>query len=271
MSDINKLVEIGLTNYEAKAYCMMIGVEHATAGEIATNSKIPRSKIYEVLEGLILKGFCTEISGPVKKFKAANPKFALNYFRSELESRKANLELTEHFLMTSFDTLQRDKTPLNFIEVIFNKNGLIEKVDQLIPITQNSILSFSKPPYMITEQDPDWQIQQKNSHKAELINKTVYQIEYDRADDFLRMARKSEQDGEQVRLIDDLPMKFFIFDENYVIFLMANEQENQPKLGFLAIKNTELAKTLKKVFELYWDQGISIDKFEEEYIKKRHK
>jgi hypothetical protein len=161
-----------------------------------------------------------------------------------------------------FESSQRDKSTLNFIEVIFNKSGLIEKVEQLIPLTKNQILSFSKPPYMISEQDQDWQIQQEKSHKGLLVNKTVYEIEYDRLDDFLRMAKQTESEGEKVRLVDELPMKFFVFDDNYVIFLMTNEQENQPKLGFLAIKNKELATTLTKVFDYYWEIGISIEELE---------
>ncbi|MCK9330953.1 MAG: hypothetical protein M0Q94_13850, partial [Candidatus Cloacimonetes bacterium] len=77
------------------------------------------------------------------------------------------------------------------------------------------------------------------------------------------------EDGEQIRLVDELPMKFFIFDDNYVIFLMTNEQVNQPKLGFLAIQNNSLAKTLIKVFELYWEQGLTIEDFEIKHTLKK--
>ncbi|MDD4156738.1 MAG: helix-turn-helix domain-containing protein [Candidatus Cloacimonetes bacterium] len=269
MSNIEKLMEIGLTHYEAKAYNMLIGAEKSTAAEIATHSKIPRSKIYEVLDGLVKKGFCLEISEPVKKFKATNPKYALKHFKAELNKKKETLEHTEKYLVEVFNSLQNTQTPLNFIEVVFNKNSLIEKVDQFISKTQDTIYSFCKPPYMIGEHDSDWQEQQKRSHKNKLTNKTVYQIEYERLDDFLRMIKISQEDGEQIRLVDELPMKFFIFDDNYVIFLMTNEQVNQPKLGFLAIQNNSLAKTLIKVFELYWEQGLTIEDFEIKHTLKK--
>ncbi len=50
------LVELGLSEYEAKAYLALLAESPATAYEAAKRAGIPSSKIYEVLERMALRG-----------------------------------------------------------------------------------------------------------------------------------------------------------------------------------------------------------------------
>ena len=49
------LKKLGLTMYEAQAYVTLTSLISSTATEISEKSGIPRSKIYEVLKGLVQK------------------------------------------------------------------------------------------------------------------------------------------------------------------------------------------------------------------------
>ena len=53
--NISVLKGIGLTMYEAKAYLTLTSLISSTASEVAEKSGVPRSKIYDVLKGLIKK------------------------------------------------------------------------------------------------------------------------------------------------------------------------------------------------------------------------
>ena len=55
--NINTLKGLGLTMYEAQAYVTLTSLISSNATEISRQSEIPRSKIYDVLKGLVKKNF----------------------------------------------------------------------------------------------------------------------------------------------------------------------------------------------------------------------
>ncbi len=54
---IAQLKELGLTEYEAKAYTALVQNSHVSAYQVSKNSGIPRARIYDILNGLVEKGF----------------------------------------------------------------------------------------------------------------------------------------------------------------------------------------------------------------------
>ena len=71
--NISTLKGIGLTLYEAEAYVAMTSMISATASEIAENSGIPRSKIYDVLKGLSRKNFIEIEDGRPQTYHVKSP------------------------------------------------------------------------------------------------------------------------------------------------------------------------------------------------------
>ena len=62
-----ELMQLGISEYEAKAYLSLLRENPSTAYEIGKNSGIPTSKIYEVLKKLIEKGIISIIDAGKKK------------------------------------------------------------------------------------------------------------------------------------------------------------------------------------------------------------
>ena len=54
---LNKLKALGLNSYEAKLWVALLSVGTSTAGELSDIANVPRSRSYDVLEGLEKKGF----------------------------------------------------------------------------------------------------------------------------------------------------------------------------------------------------------------------
>src|SRR4051795_8726393 len=75
--DTRRLVELGLTGYEASAYVALTRRGEATASEVASIAELPRQRIYDVLEGLVGKGFATMKPGRPVLYTAASPDEAL--------------------------------------------------------------------------------------------------------------------------------------------------------------------------------------------------
>ncbi len=57
------LGNLGLSNYEARAYVALILRTHATAEEVAELAMIPRTSAYKALQSLVSKGFAQETDG----------------------------------------------------------------------------------------------------------------------------------------------------------------------------------------------------------------
>ena len=264
--EIESLKEVGLTNYEAKTYYTLLKLGEATASTIASAAKIARAKVYEMLNSLVIKGFISEYPGTTRLYKANSPKQAFRYYHDELENKKIMLHKTQAYFQPLFEQVINTKDTMTKIELIINRNTLVNKVLELIPMTKRYILSFSKPPYMLTEQDEEWTEIEDLSHNFSIENKTLLQIEYGRLEEFLAFAKKSQTSGEIIRLTDEVPIKFIIFDDEHVIFHLINQTETPNYMAFLSVPNKGLTSILTEVFNIHWNKGITIEQFEREYF-----
>lgn len=66
---ISKLQEHGLTEYEARAYLALLELENAEASPIADLARVPRTKIYQSLDGLETKKLLVVIPDRPKRYQ----------------------------------------------------------------------------------------------------------------------------------------------------------------------------------------------------------
>lgn len=71
--NINTLKGLGLTMYEAQAYVTLTSLISSHATEISEQSGIPRSKIYDVLKGLVKKNFIEVEDGRPLTYNVNSP------------------------------------------------------------------------------------------------------------------------------------------------------------------------------------------------------
>jgi len=77
MDAVKYLKKLGLSEYESKAYIALVKLKNAKAKEISDESKVPQSKIYEVLASLEKKNMVTTIPSKPKKFAVIDPGIAI--------------------------------------------------------------------------------------------------------------------------------------------------------------------------------------------------
>jgi len=86
------LREIGLTEYESRAYLSLLQTGGTTASQVSENTEVPYSKIYEVLNLLEKKGWIETRSGRPKLYYPKSPVEALEAARLRLEDRMEGWE-----------------------------------------------------------------------------------------------------------------------------------------------------------------------------------
>mgnify|MGYP001617518075 FL=1 len=78
------LSNIGLTERESKVYLALLELGSTTTGPLVKKSKVPNSKVYEILESLQNKGLVSYvIKGKIKYFQGANPRKILTLFKEK--------------------------------------------------------------------------------------------------------------------------------------------------------------------------------------------
>ena len=92
MSLVERWMDVGFTEYEAKAYVALLRLGPATGYQIAKESGVPRSMVYEILNKLIARGaVATQSLAEMVRYAPVPPDHLLDRMRRELEDNLAAL------------------------------------------------------------------------------------------------------------------------------------------------------------------------------------
>jgi sugar-specific transcriptional regulator TrmB len=109
----NALRQAGLTDYETRAYLYLLQVGVTTASQISSETDVPYSKIYEVLNSLERKGWVETQTDRPRKYYPKSPSEALDATRLRLEN-----------MMKSWRNMVLDE-----LQPLYDKREIREKPD----------------------------------------------------------------------------------------------------------------------------------------------
>jgi sugar-specific transcriptional regulator TrmB len=254
--DLQPLIDLGLTGYEASAYVALTRRGQATGTEVAQIAGLPRQRIYDVLGGLVARGLATVTPGRPARYTAIAPDDALGQLLGEQRDRLGRLEHdvveTVARLTPAYRAGRAANDPLNFIEVLREPAAIAKRFAEFETSVEREILVFTKPPYAI---EPE-----KNVEGLELLRRNVEaRSVYERSiyDDpaQARAVREFIAAGEQARVVDELPLKLVVIDERVAMFTMEDPVAGEPALTIMIVEHVALARLLKVAFEAVWATG----------------
>ena len=253
------LIELGLTKYEANAYLALLRRDASAPADVARLAKVPRQRIYDVLATLVEKGLAVHRPGPPAKYTAVAPEPAIERLLARRREELARLEESGRgaieALAPQFAEGQKERNPLDYIEVLRDRDAVNERFGELQAGIENEILVFTKPPYATPAQENVEGIEVTQTHEA----KSVYELSALDDPDFAAGVRRFVEAGEQARFVEALPLKLVIIDERIVMFGMEDPVAGASELTIMVIEHPELARLLKMAFEAVWSQGLTFD------------
>ncbi len=98
---LEKMMEYGLTEYEARTYLALLHLGVASARDVANLSRVPRTKIYSVLDDLHAKQLAEIIPERPKKYGVVPFDSYLRQFEREYKTKLAKIEEDKKLLMTA--------------------------------------------------------------------------------------------------------------------------------------------------------------------------
>ncbi len=125
--------DLGLNEYEVRAYLTLIKRGALTAGELATLSKVPQPRIYDVIRTLMSKGFVTTSGSRPKKVIPVEPARVLDAMKERYE-QKISLVREE---------LEKLYTPIEETETVLVVKSKITLEDYIKKAIQNVKLHLS--------------------------------------------------------------------------------------------------------------------------------
>ncbi len=130
---VGKLLDIGLTEYEARVYVALVETNPATAYEAAKASGIPTSKIYEVAARLLDKGMVSVVEADGKKrYVPMDPD-------EFVESTRNKIEQTLNTLKDDLSEIKKE-VDVSYIWNVTDYDYLMTKAERMILSAKKSLL-----------------------------------------------------------------------------------------------------------------------------------
>ena len=119
------LVQLGLKEYEAKIYVALVGLGEANVRRIHEASRVPRPRVYDVLDDLAAKGFIDVREGSPLTYSAVSPEMVISHLKRDFET--AAHEGMKALESLSLDAL-RDSSPIWYVRSDWTIRRYLEMV-----------------------------------------------------------------------------------------------------------------------------------------------
>ncbi|TSD02039.1 MAG: Transcriptional regulator, TrmB [Parcubacteria group bacterium Athens0714_25] len=246
--DLIKLLEESVfTGKEARVYLALLELGRGNVTEIAKISGLKRPIIYVLLEGLIKRGYVSELpERKINTYQATDPSVILVQLKG----------ITRNFseMLPILRTLGNKSGKKPKIRYYDTEEGILRIWDGEMNNAKDAffISSYQRIEDRFSGKIAEWiKKAQKGiieSGFRHLISDSPYEIE---------LAKKFIQVNQRVKILPELKdshMDFTIYDNKLAITSL----EENPFI--VVIESDELVRSMRPLFELAWEKGKSLEK-----------
>ena len=85
--------------------------------------------------------------------------------------------------------------------------------------------------------------------------KAIFESEEEATVPFIRMIEYYESIGEEVRIVESLPIKMLLADSEIAMVSLRNNHASKFKLSSMVVDHSDIAIALMELFENYWENA----------------
>jgi HTH-type transcriptional regulator, sugar sensing transcriptional regulator len=256
-----RLQAVGLNAYEARSYLVLVGHPRFKALELAARARVPRQKIYEVLEGLVEKGFARVIQDRTKLFSAVAPDQAvLAYLARRAQALEVQLaEQTKtgaamvRDLMTAYVEGQGGRGTLDFLRLVNDPLQAAAQFRRLLAEARHQYLEFSRPPYAEDPLDAGQIVgARQRGVRCRLL------VEYGALNPTReRSLAEYAAAGVEVRTIAKVPLKMAVMDSRAGLLALLDPVITRPAWTSVIFEHEGMGEAMTNLFENYWTRATA--------------
>jgi len=252
------LVELGLNRYEAAVYFSLLERGDYAPARVAERAQVPRQRIYDVLDALEEKGFCTLKSTRPRLYGAVEPTVALKHHLSskgrELRDELARIESRITETMGSLEPIyqagKRESDPFQYLEVLRTSDIIARRSFELAKAARSYANSFVKLPFILSSEQNIQFIREPLSRG--LRYRSIYEESALSQPDVAEFATACRKLGQQIRTCESLPVKMHSFDGKDALLSLQEPVGGQPSFTALITHHTGMVEALNIAFEALW-------------------
>ncbi len=243
-----------LNIYETKVWLALLGKGIASAGEVATISRVPRSRTYDVLESLEKKGFAIAKLGKPVKYIGIKPRIILekirNNIRKNAEERILNLskikeseefEKLEQLYNSGISPIKRD----NLSIALKGRANISSYLKEILKHTKKEVIIYTSVEYI--------------KGRLKLFQKTLETLKNSNIK--IKLALSGDIDsvrqiGDKLKIRvkkADIDAKFFVIDRKEILFYLSKDDSLEDTA--IWINSDFFAEAFATLFEKALDRG----------------
>jgi len=244
---LEKLIELGLREKEARVYLALLELDEASVSAIAKKSGINRTTIYDILPDLVRDGFVKRIFGPkTETFKAEPPeKIPLILDKRVRSIQEQSIKAKK--LIDQLNLLASKKQGKPRISIFEGKEGIRALYDDTL-LTKEPIKSFGSSE-VLEKFDQEFLNDYYRRRAARKVYIEAILGDYPTAHDY---QKKDKELYREIRIVPreamDIKPEVYIY-ENKTAFFSFEE-----KFAVL-IESKDIADALKKLHMLAWERA----------------
>ena len=248
------LREVGLSRYEAAVYLGLVTDRRARVTEISRRTGVPQPKVYQALDSLVEKGYCTLGSDSVNRYQPVAPEVAMAAHIARLQKEQ---EETRR-LSRSLDALLKEGEGQELwappVEIVKGVRQISQMMVQRIQSAREEILFFGKSP-IVKAREIAQSLADAGTSGIRL--RLLYEASYlEQKDAPEEVALYRSMKGEK-RVAPTLPTKLVILDKNIALVSIASSGGSG--LLMLVLRHAGLMTHFVSSFEEYWKAGRPLD------------
>lgn len=235
------LKNIGLNQKEASIYLASLELGDATAGQITKKTGLHRTYFYDIVKGLIQKGFIKQTKkGKKTHYSAEAPDNIL-----KIEERKiADLKKIMPEL-TAINNSMAEKPKVYYYE---GQEGMAEINSDTLRTPGSELVGFTTPRFISFDEKKLSDDYIKRRKEAGIKVRIIGEM----SNEVMEIKRK---DGDELRTTRILPKDIFHSEIEIIISDSKVYIVNYKDQFGMIIEDKEIAKVQKQIFEIVWNSG----------------
>lgn len=244
---VNEMIEFGMTEYEARVYLKLVTRGPLTTSDISKLTKIPQSKIYEIIKNLSLKTIIeVSVEKGHKKFKAVAPEHAI---RKMIERREVDLNVMKTKGDEILKNISKKSVPFENKKCIWLSEGkkeFLEKFSLMIKKAEKYAYGITKDFSRVSSLDEEIAAAAKRGVKVKFLGIG------DLKDLSEERAKWYSSKNVEIRIINlEIYPRAFIVDNKEVCLRIDNEENSE----FVSTSNPALINFVKSYFDVLWQNA----------------
>ena len=247
---INKLTQLGLNSYEAKAYLALLKYGVQQGKEVAKHSDVPPTRVFDALHSLVTRRFAAKVQDKPLLFKAIAPEIAIN---SLVKEQQDSLRILKEELVSS---LKETKTNIEQPKIT-EKISILPGYEALWSFVETNLKTAKKSlKLMFTyEQRPKLNYLMRQAIKRGVKLKIIATKHLEAG---LPLMKEHIKLGAQVKYYPIEELRITIKDSEEALITMLNPREKHDRVNII-IESKELSQALNHYFNVIWKKAKVIN------------